>query len=555
LHCQDLETLEIQESCVNSKPADAPFTCDQIDTFMFGKILSGAGTDNMTVLDTWVQGFVDSPAIVYGQPDPKLVEENWKKELQTLGAPQMVGIFNFDSQPYSNSLKLQNNGPEIVHNALSMTPYCLEGETDQPSSGIEQLDTLDPNYMLFENHKSRYALDLRKTLTSLQPGENSEIPTQSEAILMFGWAETFKDMNFLKNKPFTGTKYFDYLTLASAADADANCKKFTLMPKIVTLRHVAEIKDNVIVDSKVELVFFGKSTFPRRDQYIMREEIAEGSYSYVLRMKIDRKDRKATFNFKDGFGKEVQYDTTADEFAQMVNPVIFIGNTMEELEKTDPQSENLNYAFYKYRYRTFGVARGVTNHDLCKGASDFSENPTDLALNDLGVVGAVARRAQAAGPESVKEELAKNGLEATPAVAQVISAVAKPENYIFCPKSEKMFFTQKETVQCGVPEYTEEAICYNQPEETGGKCLQCRRGYFLSLGQCQQCTDSNCDVCSLDSGNCTYCKEGFEMQIDESNMSRKCVECHSNTYWDKSTGACTEATLSQYAIFAEGANV
>jgi hypothetical protein len=191
----------------------------------------------------------------------------------------------------------------------------------------------------------------------------------------------------------------------------------------------------------------------------MREEIAEGSYSYVLQMKIDRKDRKATFNFKDGFGKEVQYDTNADEFAQMVNPVIFIGNTTDELEKSDPQSENLYYAFYKYRYRTFGVARGVTNHDLCKGASDFSENLTDLALNDLGVVGAVARRAQAAGPESVKEELANNGLDATPAAAQVISMVAKPENYIFCPKSEKMFFNQKKTVQCGVPEYTEEAIC------------------------------------------------------------------------------------------------
>lgn len=153
---------------------------------MFGKILSGAGTENMIVLDTWVQGFVDSPAIVYSQPDPKLVEENWKKELQTLGAPKMVGIFNFDSQPYSNSLKLQNNGPEIFHNALSMTPYCPEGETDQPSSGVEQLDTLDPKYMLFENHKYRYALDLCKTLTSLQAGENSEIPTQSEAILMFG---------------------------------------------------------------------------------------------------------------------------------------------------------------------------------------------------------------------------------------------------------------------------------------------------------------------------------------------------------------------------------
>ena len=204
LHCQDLETLEIQENCVNSKPVDAPFTCNQIDTFMFGKILRAANTENSTVLDTWTSGFVDSPAIVYGQPDPKQVEENWKKELQTLGAPQMLGIFNFDSQSYSNSLRLKNNGPEMVHNSLELTPYCLPAEQDLASSGIEQLDTIDPNYMAFENHKTRYSLDLRDTLTSLKSGENNEIPTQTEAVMIFGWAETYKDMNFLKNKPFSG---------------------------------------------------------------------------------------------------------------------------------------------------------------------------------------------------------------------------------------------------------------------------------------------------------------------------------------------------------------
>jgi hypothetical protein len=76
---------------------------------------------------------------------------------------------------------------------LALTPFCLS-EGELPSSGIEQLDISDPNYMQFENHKTRYSLDLRDILGTLSGQKHPFLnTTYKEAVHIFGWAEVYKD--------------------------------------------------------------------------------------------------------------------------------------------------------------------------------------------------------------------------------------------------------------------------------------------------------------------------------------------------------------------------
>lgn len=562
MHCQDAQTLELEERCVNAPVVRIPFTCDSVDWFMLGKVVKNVDAlpespdaDSKIqpiVVNSYHNSYVDNAILLSGDVSLDEVEDNYKRELREIGAPSMVALFNFDDQPYSHSLNLINNSPVKAYSGLRLSPHC-DTKDGIVSSGIEQLDVTNPNYMQFEGYKTRYALDLRDTLTSLS--SNHDLHVTREAVLFFGWAEVYKDFSFLKNKFYNGTKVFDYFTLAAASSDDHSCKDYANMTKIVQLRHVVEVRDNQVVNSKVELVFFGKSVFPRRDQYIMREEIAEGSYSYVLRLNVNKESRRATFNFKDGFGKEVQYDTTRDEFAMMTNPVAFIGNTHAELAQqsesptTDKNSDGVNYTFFNYRYRTFGVSRGVTNHDLCKGSSDFTAVGTDMALNQT----AGARRLQAAdvfNPETKQDtgvdQANTNEDHSTPAL-----------NHLFCNKSQKPFLTHMNTVACAVPDYTEDALCYNQTDLTDGKCVQCKRGFYINDGKCAQCSDSNCDICAHGNGTCKYCKEGFELSLADQDgpSGSKCVACGKDFFWSKMNQRCTPVNLNQYAIFGEGQGV
>jgi len=462
MHCQDAETLETEDRCVNSAAMRIPFTCDSVDWFMFGKVVKNidaipdkedpSSHVTATVVNSYPNSYVDNAILLSGDVSLDQVEDNYKRELREIGAPSMIALFNFDQQPYMHSTNLINNSPVKAYGDLKLSPHCNAAD-GVVSSGIEQLDTQNPNYMQFEGYKTRYALDLRNTLTSLSSGHDLHVTR--EAVMFFGWAEVYKDFKFLKNKFYNGTKVFDYFTLAAANSSDHACSDYASMNKIVQLRHVVEVRDNQVVNSKVELVFFGKSVFPRRDQYIMRDEIAEGSYSYVLRLSINKESKRATFNFKDGFGKEVQYDTTRDEFNMMENPVAFIGNTSAELSqqsddsKSSKNSEGINYTFFNYRYRTFGVSRGVTNHDLCKGDSDFSDAETDMALNTPSG----ARRLQAAevfNPETSQESEHQD---------KSVQGASPALNHLFCTKSQKPFLTHKNTIACAVPDYTEDALC------------------------------------------------------------------------------------------------
>lgn len=139
----------------------------------------------------------------------------------------------------------------------------------------------------------------------------------------------------------------------------------------------------------------------------------------------------------------------------MENPVAFIGNTSAELSqqsddsKSSKNSEGINYTFFNYRYRTFGVSRGVTNHDLCKGDSDFSDAETDMALNTPSG----ARRLQAAevfNPETSQESEHQD---------KSVQGASPALNHLFCTKSQKPFLTHKNTIACAVPDYTEDALC------------------------------------------------------------------------------------------------
>lgn len=342
---------------------------------------------NSSVIETWTKGFIESPFIQYGEIDTKKVEENWVEELRLNGSPTVIALFNFDRQAKQNSLMLKNNSPVSQFKNLSLTPYCLDSESAASKypkvfSGVEQLDTTDENFMVFDNFSGRYSLDMRNILNTMLKGDKQDQTTETESVLLFGWVETYKDLNFVEQKKMSGSRAFDYFTISAAKEEDESCEEFQSQKKIAQLRHLVEIVDNQVVSTKIELSFFGTNNFPRRDNYILREEIGEGSYSYTLRMKIDRKAQTIQFNFKDGFGKEVQYSSTREQFLMTKNPIIYIGNTDGNLNEPSSKDQ-FEYAIYKYRYRTLGLVKGITNHDVCVGVNEFNEHPTDLAMNYL----------------------------------------------------------------------------------------------------------------------------------------------------------------------------
>jgi hypothetical protein len=94
---------------VNSKPIEVPFSCQEVDYFMFGKaflnldaVLNDQSVDS-TVHKTFGDGHIDHAVLLDGDV-PFDVEDNYKREIRELGAPSMIALFNFDSQPYSHSM-------------------------------------------------------------------------------------------------------------------------------------------------------------------------------------------------------------------------------------------------------------------------------------------------------------------------------------------------------------------------------------------------------------------------------------------------------------------
>lgn len=79
----------------------------------------------------------------------------------------------------------------------------------------------------------------------------------------------------------------------------------------------------------------------------------------------------------------------------------------------------------------------------------------------------------------------------------------------------------------------------------------------MNDGKCASCSDNNCDVCSHTNGVCQFCKEGFELSIEDSSSAQghKCTPCGKDEFWSKLNGRCTPNELNQYVIFGEGQGV
>ena len=73
-------------------------------------------------------------------------------------------------------------------------------------------------------------------------------------------------------------------------------------------------------------------------------------------------------------------------------------------------------------------------------------------------------------------------------------------------------------------------------------CLSCNYGYYLSGGNCKQCSTKNCYGCDNGVANqCTVCNEGYHL-----TSSKSCVTCPENCNICSDTHTCTSCSSGFY---------